>query len=1079
MLRLFAALLLGCGCISLQAQTFYGEGATRWAYRVPLRLPAGAAPGSTVRANVDFNALLTQLGEDTSLVDFDERSPRVVRSGGALAGEQEFTDITFQDALDAAGNGRGEVRFILEDAVAAGDYLLYFDIVGNGVKPNNPAQVINGTFEQSNGSTPTRWTTSSVNARGNQHNEIQQSNINSTIDLSAGCASGAFSGLDNSPNNNGTTTRGQRWHLLGYRDRCEDGFDGNVEQIRLSRNISVPAGAAAGELEFFFHVQSYDGIDNDSRYDWFEISVDGINIDPRNLGIDNTTNPQLVIQSWRFGRSSYSTALLDFGWKRARLDLTPYAGRTVTLRVQSRHYASDNDYRAWIKLDDFSWSLVEATLGTPEGDGSNAAYFIISHDNNGIHCSPESIVVTAYDQNGNVKSNYSGGVFLTTQTGLGSWALTTGSGSFSDATADDGDAGYRFDPADGGQAVFSLSYPQGPPSLDIDVFQVSDASRRDDDSEGVLQYTPFGLLFSETPLADPPPPLPAPYAASALAGSTIAMYITAFGADPGQSQCRVITDYAGTKAIAFWAEYVNPGLLLRRMTVNGTGIAASEATAAPMRIAFSQGRARIAVRYKDVGRMRLHGLDAGATNPELPQGLRGSTDPFVSRPANFAISNVTNADGSLGNPGATAAAGPLFVAAGEPFAATITAIDTDGDAVPSFGRESQPESVQLEPAIVAPVGGALPAVATAGGIPAFSGGAARAMDLSWPEVGIINLRARVADGDYLGAGDTIGDYAGPVGRFFPHHFRSTPNAPQFATACAAGSFTYLGQDFDYSVAPQVVLVAESLGNTTTTNYRGGFFKLAPGSAQNQTYAAAAGTLDLSAWPNAPPAVTDNGNGSATLFFDPNVNLAFAQDALRVPFDAELTFSFEVRDGDGVTTLAAPVTIGTAGGIAFDNGRDIRTGRVRIDSAVGSELVALGVPMFVEYYQGPATGFAPNLADSCTQPVTVALGGFTQDLDAGESCVNDTGSPGSSGAGCATAGPPGQRYTSPPVAGSFNLWLAPPGQGNSGSTILTATVPSWLLFDWNQGSAGLEVPSALVTFGVFAGPQRRIYIRERY
>lgn len=1079
MLRLFSALLIGLASMSLEAQTFYSEGATNWAYRVPLQLPAGAAPGSTVRADVDFNALLTQLGEDTSVVNFDEASPRVVRSGGALAAEQEFTDVTYQDALDATNNGRGEMRFILEDTVAAGDYLLYFDIVSNGAKPGNPAQVINGTFEHSNGSTPTRWTTSSVNARGNQNNEVQQSNINSTINLGAGCASGTFNGLDNSPNNDGTTTRGQRWHLLGYRDRCEDGFSGRVEQIRLSRDIRVPAGAAAGELEFFFHVQSYDGIRDSSRYDWFEISMDGANVDPRNLGIDNSTNPQLVIQSYRFGRSSYSNALFDFGWKRARLDLAPYAGSTVTLRVQSRHYASDNDYRTWIKLDDISWSLVEATLGTPEGDGSNAAYFIISHDNNGVHCSTESIVVTAYDPNGNVKSNYSGIVSLTTQTGLGTWALTTGSGTFSDPTADDGDATYQFDPADGGQAVFSLSYPQGPPSLDIDVFQVSDSSRRDDDSEGALLFTPFGLLFSDSPIGNPPPPLPAPYSANALAGSTIPMYITAFGSDPGQSQCRVITDYAGTKGIAFWAEYINPGLLLRRMTVNGTGIAASEATAAPMKIAFAQGRARIGVVYKDVGRMRLHGIDTEVNNPELKQGLRGSTDAFVSRPANFSISNITSADGSVANPGAAAASGPAFLAAGAPFAATVTALDVDGDTVPSFGRETQPESVLLEPALVAPVGGALPGVVAASGNPTFNNGSARPVDLSWAEVGIINLRARVADGDYLGAGDTIGDYAGPVGRFIPDHLRATLNVPQFATACSAGSFTYLGQDFDYSTAPQVVLVAENAGNTTTTNYQGGFFKLGPASTQNRRFASAVGTLDLSAWSNAAPAVADNGNGSGTLSFDPNVDLAFAQDALRAPFDADLTFSFEVQDDDGVSTLVAPVTFGAAGGIAFDNGRSIRTGRVRIDSAVGSELVALEVPMLVEYYVGPAAGFAPHLDDSCTQPVTLTLGNFTQDLGAGETCVQDSGNPGSSGSGCASAGPPAQRYASPPVAGSFNLWLAPPGQGNSGSTTVSATVPSWLQFDWNQGSAGLEAPSALITFGVFAGPQRRIYIRERY
>src|SRR5262249_21428056 len=86
-----------------------------WHYRVPITIPAAAAVNSTVVLNVDFNALLTQMGIASGSVDFDENSPRVVRPNGSTATRQEFTDVVYNLALDATNNGRGEVRFLLED----------------------------------------------------------------------------------------------------------------------------------------------------------------------------------------------------------------------------------------------------------------------------------------------------------------------------------------------------------------------------------------------------------------------------------------------------------------------------------------------------------------------------------------------------------------------------------------------------------------------------------------------------------------------------------------------------------------------------------------------------------------------------------------------------------------------------------------------------------------------------------------------------------------------------------------------------------------------------------------------------
>ncbi len=346
-----------------------GAGVADWHYRVPIGLPGSAANNSTIRADIDFANLLSQLGVNSATVDFDESSVRVVRSNGSLASTQEFTDLVYAGSLDGAGNARGEVQFLLQDAPAAGNYYLYFDIVSNGAKPPVPANPINGNFEQSVGSTPTGWIVSAVNAGGAQNNEVYRTNTTTTLNVAAGCGTGAANNVDNSPNNSGGVATGQAWHLLGYRDNCEDGA-GN-ERIRLSRNIAVPSGAAAGNLEFFFQVQSWDGIQNNNNYDWFIFYVNGTAVNHNNLSISNVTNPQLRIDNNRLGRQGYSGTLRDHGWKRATLNLSAFQGSTINFRIESRHSASDNNYRGWIKIDDVSWSVQAGTLGTPQGFGVN------------------------------------------------------------------------------------------------------------------------------------------------------------------------------------------------------------------------------------------------------------------------------------------------------------------------------------------------------------------------------------------------------------------------------------------------------------------------------------------------------------------------------------------------------------------------------------------------------------------------------------------------------------------------------------------------------------------------------------
>jgi MSHA biogenesis protein MshQ len=175
--------------------------------------------------------------------------------------------------------------------------------------------------------------------------------------------------------------------------------------------------------------------------------------------------------------------------------------------------------------------------------------------------------------------------------------------------------------------------------------------------------------------------------------------------------------------------------------------------------------------------------------------------------------------------------------------------------------------------------------------------------------------------------------------------------------------------------------------------------------------------------------------------------------------------------DEVTTLAsAPVSIGSS---------PTRHGRAFIGTAAGSELVDLDVVMRTEYYLNSTSGYVMNADDFCSTSAVLSLSNFADNLSLGETCVQDTGSPGLSGAGCTVAGPVLERYDDPLIAGDANLWLRAPGAGNDGSATLGGDVPSWLEFDWDTGVPGLEDPSGHVVFGIYGGDKNQIYRRELY
>ncbi len=340
-----------------------------WHYRVPVTLPATSSVNSTAKVNVDFATLMTQLGITGT---FDINSVRVVRPGGTLATTQEYTDRIFNDATDAAGNNRGEVKWIVEDG-GAQTYYIYFDITQNGAKAANPQTPINANFERSSTGQedPTNWTGTRA---ATTYDAQVRPNENVTV-------------ADNTTvNTNGNANTGNFSYLIGARTNA----DGNgTDRAVLSRTITVPA-TNPGSITVRWKPQGWDSSANGAtRWDFIRIQIVGTTtteiVGPTagnyvtrpfapnfGTGSQNPTNSGYgPYNGWDFNTGGTHTAGMTVAngaepWWTHTQSLAAFAGQTVTIRFSSNHASS---FRSWFLIDDIEWSIVNGTLGTPEGFG--------------------------------------------------------------------------------------------------------------------------------------------------------------------------------------------------------------------------------------------------------------------------------------------------------------------------------------------------------------------------------------------------------------------------------------------------------------------------------------------------------------------------------------------------------------------------------------------------------------------------------------------------------------------------------------------------------------------------------------
>jgi len=712
-------------------------------------------------------------------------------------------------------------------------------------------------------------------------------------------------------------------------------------------------------------------------------------------------------------------------------------------------------------------------------------HYDVSTPGSAVNCAPAAVTVSAHTSTHTALAT-TDTIALSTSSGHGDWTLTSGKGTFTAGASNSGTASYTYAAGDNGTAVFALrdTYPE---TVTINV------------TDGTVTAKSGTAMASEDS--------PLTFAASgfritngANVGTTIAtqtsgvtstqtLALQAVQTNTSTGACTAVFASGATVNVGLAYQCNNPAtcvagqtlaLTNNGVTTNLAGNPASSLTSyTPVALKFSTANAEapFTIDYTDAGQITLAAryaipLGSGAASGNTMTGA----GQFVVQPYTLKLSSIKGTTSGAANPGASSASGAVFIGAGQPFTATVTASNYQGNATPNFGQEIPTANVTLTTNLVLPASGHNPALSGAFG--SYTSGSSTGTGFSWPEVGVITLTPIVTS--YLGSGTVTGTSSGNVGRFVPNNLAVALNTPVFGTACSAGSFTYVGQPFTYTVAPVITATAQALGGATTQNYTGPLMRLSNSSLTGRTYTPtpASPTLTVAGLPptSIDPAIADLGTGQVTLTFSAGSGLSFTRGGAIAPFSANIALSENVIDLDGVTA-PNPVTFGSGSGVPFSTGASQYYGRLALRDSLGSELLDLPVPLTTQFYLNSSAGFTTNTADSCTLAPGLAFSSYQLNLSSGKTCVRDSGSPGVSGVGCAAAS--SSPYSATAAAGNFNLILAAPGSGNNGAVTVTAAAPAYLQYLWSVGSGVSSSPSGVATFGLFPGPASRTHQREVY
>ena len=396
-----------------------------------------------------------------------------------------------------------------------------------------------------------------------------------------------------------------------------------------------------------------------------------------------------------------------------------------------------------------------------------------------------------------------------------------------------------------------------------------------------------------------------------------------------------------SKLVRFSCGYANPARGGLPVRVAGVALnaansldAACDANGASLDLAFdADGVARTTLQYADAGQVLLTALYTGpGMGSAADAGLRMSgTTGFIAAPGAISFSAVPT----------------TTLVAGAAFSATVTAVNSSASATPNFGQESPPQTVMLAFVRTQPQGPGASDGSFSGGPGAFSGGTATASNLVWSEVGRGDLSASLGATGYLGSGlnasgTTAGaaqpSGSGALGRFTPHHFDT-------AVTPACGSFTYAGQPFTLRVTALNALTPPA----PTVNYDGSA-ATAPNFARSVSFSDA-------------PVLGLGSFGASNALDAAQFRAGVASSTAAYSFTSKLTApqTLTLRAGDADAVSSA----GHVEGVTL-----LRSGRLRLSNAFGSERVPLALPVQAQYWSGRA--WVINSVDYCSVLAAAAV-----------------------------------------------------------------------------------------------------------
>lgn len=692
-------------------------------------------------------------------------------------------------------------------------------------------------------------------------------------------------------------------------------------------------------------------------------------------------------------------------------------------------------------------------------------------------CSPKRITITARDSSNNKLTSYTGAVTITTSTGRGTWSKT---GTAADASgaltagSDNGQASYTFTAADAGDIVLTLDN-QRAQALTI---TVADSSAAKSNTSATLTFSDNAFVIANADVLGN----------DVVAGRDHNFTATMMRRDPTTGFCGAATAYNVSNLRMWLTRNTNdPGGAAP--TVNSVLLPNSQPGSNNINLSFTNGVALFSLRTTDVGKYAINLADT--SNSFAGSTITGSSATLVARPFGIRI-------GVTGNPGATSAAGTAFRAAGQIFTVTVTGVgwqasdDANNDGIPdnhndtlpgnnanlndnnplvSFGRESPAEGISVSAELFAPSPGVNPGLSGSVNFSTFTAGAASTPNISFGDVGIIEIAARVTDNDYMGSPGTakIIGKSGHVGRFYPDHFRLT-NLSATPSCNSVLPYSYLSEDFSLGVT----MTPFSAAGAAVQNYTGSFNKFNVAAVQSMLSAVdQLSAVNLSSRLTSATGIYNWSAGVLTATPNVRINRAANPDG---PF-AQVRFGFRPVDSDSVTARTSELNLdidnnGTADAVRFGaTTMGLRYGRLRLDDSYGPETANLPVIFRTEFWDG--TEWRQNRDDSCTRIAAnrIRYPGGPINVVANRSTAVGSGT--TSGV-YANLNASGVNFS----AGDAGHYFTAPGAGNVGSLTVQVDLTDypWLRFDWNSDGnfSDTNLPNARFTFGNYRGHDRVLY-----